>query len=288
VSDLSFDRQMAKSRALRTDRYAEMVSSYFEMMTAVYRSGWAESLHLPPFRQSESLAEALVAQECALADEGRFGPESELLDVGCGIGGPALTISAYSGAEVTGVNICPAQVVLAQARAAEAGLAERVRFVQGDMMRLLFEADSFDAAYTFDALCHAPDKEAAYREIARVVKPGGLFLGYDWFCANGISTTAYEEYIEPLCSAFAIPGLITLEQCRTNLEKAGFEVEDNGDAVSRGDLTRTWDILDGKARSLAGRSTAPEEIMQEAIVHLVKAARAGLFKIGYWRARKEA
>ena len=44
---------------------------------------------------------------------------------------------------------------------------------------------SFDAAYQIEATAHAPDKEGAFAEIWRVLRPGGMFGGYEWCVTSG-------------------------------------------------------------------------------------------------------
>ena len=73
-----------------------------------------------------------------------------VLDVGCGVGGPARNISRFSGANVTGITLNEYQVQRGNAKAAAEGLASSVRLVQGDFMALPFKPATFDAAYAIE------------------------------------------------------------------------------------------------------------------------------------------
>lgn len=267
-----------------------MIHDYYRMVTPLYREGWGDSFNFPPFTGAESLDEATAAQERGIADEGGFRPGWRVLDVGCGVGRPALTIAAHTGAAVTGVNISPEQLPIAQEMAARHGLAESVGFVAGDAMNMPFAADSFDAAYVLQSMCHAPDKRAVYREIARVVRGEGVFVGNDWLSCDGVTRAEYAEYIEPVCRAWALPHLISPAQLADHLEQAGFRVTAMGDVAERGDMTRNWEIFEAKGRSLATRprQTPAVRLMREAIDAVVRAARAGIFVVGYWHAVKAA
>jgi sterol 24-C-methyltransferase len=286
--DLACYRKTISDRTARTTKYVEMIHDYYRMVTPLYREGWGDSFNFPPFAEAESLDEATAAQERALADEGGFRPGWRVLDVGCGVGRPALTVAAHSGVTVTGVNISAEQLPIAREMAARRGLAELVRFVAGDAMSMPFESDSFDAAYVLQSMCHAPDKRTAYREIARVLKPSGVFLGNDWLCRDGITRAEYAEYIEPICRTWALPYLISLSQLAEHLEHAGFLVTVIGDVAERGDMTRNWEMFEGKSRSLATRTlqSPAVRIMRESIDSIVRAARAGFFLVGYWHAVK--
>lgn len=58
----------------------------------------------------------------------------KVLDVGCGVGGPAREIVKFTGCHVTGLNINEYQVQRATHYAAKEGLTDKLKFVQGDFM----------------------------------------------------------------------------------------------------------------------------------------------------------
>jgi len=99
-----------------------------------------------------------------------------VLDVGCGVGGPAREIAQFSDANIVGINFNEFQVGRARKYTAKAGLQDRVSFVQGDFMKLVekFGENSFDAVYAIEATVHAPSFEGIYEQIRRVLKPGGI------------------------------------------------------------------------------------------------------------------
>lgn len=65
-------------------------------------------------------------------------PGMKVLDVGCGVGGPAREIVKFTGAHVTGLNITEYQVERARVYADKEGLSHKLKFVQGDFMVSLF------------------------------------------------------------------------------------------------------------------------------------------------------
>jgi arsenite methyltransferase len=108
-----------------------------------------------------------------LADTMELRPGERLLDVASGTGSSPLLLADEFGVHVTGVDLGPAQIADARARAGTLGLAGRVRFEVGDAERLAFGARSFDAVMCECALCTFPGKAAALGEVARVLRPGG-------------------------------------------------------------------------------------------------------------------
>lgn len=95
-----------------------------------------------------------------------------VVDIGSGLGTSALAIARTTGCAVIGVDLSSANVERARTRAADAGLAGRVRFVEGDAEALPLPDASVDGAISECSLCLVPDKAAAAREIARVLRPG--------------------------------------------------------------------------------------------------------------------
>jgi SAM-dependent methyltransferase len=104
----------------------------------------------------------------------------QLVDIGCGRGGPGVWVAAETGANLTGVDISPRAVEEAKARADALGLAGRTRFVVGSFADLPLATDEADAIMSVDALLFAPDKQAAIAELGRVARPGGVLVFTSW------------------------------------------------------------------------------------------------------------
>ena len=136
----------------------------------LYASDWArlllgESFHPGGLALTERLGTLLG-----------LGAQSRVLDVAAGPGTSAVHLGRRFGCRVVGVDFSPRNVALAQEAADRAGLADRVQFTVGDAECLsAIEDNRFDAVVCECAYCTFPDKAAAAREIARVLRPGGHF-----------------------------------------------------------------------------------------------------------------
>ncbi|MGQ9774523.1 class I SAM-dependent methyltransferase [Chloroflexus sp.] len=102
-------------------------------------------------------------------------PGARILDAGCGPGVMAARFTAVVGPSGQGDALDQNPQALERAREYLAGSphAERVQLHQGDLLRLPFDDESFDPAWTSFVLHHIPDPVAAARELRRVVRPGG-------------------------------------------------------------------------------------------------------------------
>ena len=158
-----------------------------------------------------------------------------MLDVGCGVGGPAREIARFTGAHVTGITINEYQVQRAARYAAQDGLAGSCSFVQGDFMALPFDEESFDAVYAIEATVHAPTLEGVYSQIYRVLKPGGVFGVYEW-----VMTDAYDnDNIEHrklrlgIEQGDGIANMVKAEVALAAIKAAGFELLEAEDLADR-------------------------------------------------------
>ena len=115
----------------------------------------------------------------AMAPFMKLWPGMHLLDVGCGIGGPARYFAAEHQCRVTGVDLTEQYVRTAENLTRLTGLGDRVSFRRASALELPFEAGSFDGAYMIHVGMNVADKAGVFREVARVLKPGGLFTIYD-------------------------------------------------------------------------------------------------------------
>jgi SAM-dependent methyltransferase len=103
-----------------------------------------------------------------------------LVDVGSGRGGPGLWVAARTGADHLAVDIAEAGLEAVRETAGRLGLGGRSRTALGSFEDLPLEDATAGAVMSVDALLFTPDKAAAARELARVVRPGGRLVSTTW------------------------------------------------------------------------------------------------------------
>src|SRR3954468_22083379 len=91
-------------------------------------------------------------------------PGVRVLDVGSGIGGAAFHLAREYGAIVTGVDLSPEMVAIAQESARASAAAESVTFLLADVLTAPF-AGKFDVVWSRDALMHIPDKPRLFARL---------------------------------------------------------------------------------------------------------------------------
>lgn len=119
-----------------------------------------------------------VSSQVGQAIAGLAGSGALVLELGVGTGRIALPASA-AGCQIVGVDI--AREMLRVAQAASAALSNRCALIQGDVAKLPLRDNMFDAVLAVHVLHLVPDWRGALAEVARVLRPGGVFMqGRDW------------------------------------------------------------------------------------------------------------
>ncbi|WP_063909847.1 SAM-dependent methyltransferase [Herbidospora yilanensis] len=171
----------------------------------------------------------------------RVGPGGHVLDLGCGPGATALQVARATGARVTGVAISRAEVELASALAEAESMTDLVAFRHADALDLPFEAGTFDAVLAAETIPHFPDRTAALRECARVLRPGGRLVLTDNIRRGPLELDpAEEEAFLKATAAWRMAPMARLEDYPGLVERAGFEVDEVADLTEHTKQSFRW------------------------------------------------
>lgn len=242
----------------RKDRYHAVVDQYYNLATDFYEFGWGRSFHFAPRRRSESLSDSLLRHELYLAERLEIKSGMQVLDVGCGVGGPMANLARHTGASFVGINLNAYQIE--RAREHTRDIQAQCRFIHGDFMQVPERDDQFDAAINIEAIAHAPDKLGVFREIFRVLRPGGGFAGYEW-CLTDSFDPANADHLrikQDIMKGNGLPDIARTSDIGPALVAAGFELVEARDLASESDPETPWyRALQGRDLSLASVPRAP-------------------------------
>ena len=174
-----------------------------------------------------------------LAAEINIAPDDHLLDVGSGIGGPARYFAGRFGCRVTGIDLTEEFCAVARNLTNLMSLQQRVTIENGNALDMPFDDKTFDGAYSMNVSMNIADKDGFYREIHRVLKPGGWLVLSEIARGPGPDLTYPTPWAQTAASSF----LATPDDTRSRLEANGFNVADMRD--------NTQKVLDYGARSRA-------------------------------------
>ena len=231
----------------RKQHYQLMVNHYYDLVTDFYEFGWGESFHFAPRQRGESFKASMLRHQHFLGDRLSLKPGMQVLDVGCGVGGPMGNLARRYGAGFTGINNNAYQVERAKVHTRD--VRSLCRFIHGDYMQVPESGGSYDAAFAIESLPHAPDKTAVFREILRVLRPGACFAGYEWCVTDGFDPrdAEHQRIRKDIMMGNGLPDIASPEEIADAARSAGFEVLEARDLAPESDPETPW------YRALQGR-----------------------------------
>ncbi len=270
-------------------RTARSVGAYFDLITDEGRLFYGDSFHFGYFPNGQrTLADGLDAHTDLVARLARTESAKTVLDVGCGLGAPAVRIARRHGCRVTGVNISREQVRQGSELVAKRGLSDRVSLHRADARSLDFPDSSFDAIVCLEAagdICVAEaDKHRLVAELFRVLKPGGHVGFSDLALRNGVSRAEDRELRAVLYHSAA--ELVT--DWPAIFAARGFRIVESRDIIE--DTLPTWELVRSEyqrrdrevvrryGRKLANRTAAHLETIRDILASHATYPAFGAYK----------
>jgi len=227
-------------------------------------------------------------EEVGLIVQGLDIAGKRVLDIGSGLGGPAMClVSRHDAAHVTGVDLEPLNVTRAETYCSQAGLSDRLSFISVDGGDLPFDRGTFDIVFSKDAITEASNKTEIFAEAYRVLRPGGWLAMSDWFRGEAEFTNEMHDWLKIVGVTL---NLATLDATADILKEIGFvdvHIEDRNRWYQDYSL-REAKRMGGEDRprfdTLFGKAEAEEWIYETTLK--TKVVAQGQLRPGHLRTRK--
>ncbi len=249
---------------------ADDVVAYYNHCQTDYRLAWGvernKAIHYGYYEDgirgrhaARENTNRVLARELALK------ADAFVVDAGCGIGGTSIWLAERTTARFLGVNIQPMQLAIAEKLVAKRGLGQRVALSLADYCALPLGDGAADAVFSLEGVAHAPDKRRFVAEAARVLKPGGRLVIFDYFGRSEPLPARDQRDLDRFMSGWALPSLPHWSLFADAARQAGFRdvrFRDATDHVLRDSLhmrricalvlpfTFLWDRWGARARSV--------------------------------------
>ncbi|MEN6337414.1 MAG: class I SAM-dependent methyltransferase [Phycisphaerales bacterium] len=199
----------------------EDIRKHYDVLSGFYQMLWGAHIHHGYWEDGESPAEAQIKLVEHLAARLEIARGHRVLDIGSGLGGSACWLAKTFGCSVLGLTLSPVQVQGAQKRAQEEGVSQLVSIREHDANKLDLPAGSFDRIWIIECSEHIHDKQAFFRDCARLLSPGGR-LGLCVWLKGDARGSESEGLVREVCEAMLCPSLLTMDEQVAMLEQAGF------------------------------------------------------------------
>ncbi|MBD2485665.1 methyltransferase domain-containing protein [Planktothrix sp. FACHB-1365] len=212
----------------------QQIQQFYDSSSGLWEEIWGEHLHHGYYGPDGTLKKERRQAQIDLIEELlNWGLTSnpltlsQILDVGCGIGGSSLYLADKFQAEVTGITLSPVQAKRATERALEAQLQTKTKFLVADALEMPFEANRFDLVWSLESAEHFPNKIKFLQESYRVLKPGGTLLMATW-CHRplegnaGQLNDAERRHLAEIYRVYALPYVISLPEYEAIATQIGF------------------------------------------------------------------
>ncbi|HTN82317.1 MAG TPA: methyltransferase domain-containing protein [Sorangium sp.] len=167
-------------------------------------------------------------------------PGQRVLDVGCGNGRPALRLANSKQVEVVGITNSHHHLNQALERSRVA--SDRAKFQLADAMDLPFAPASFDAVLALESVSLMPEPLGAFRQMARVLRPGGRLVVASMVLSSPPSNHADERFLADFCALLKRPPFSTLDEYARFVAEVGLDLEELTDARDHV-MERSFDAL---------------------------------------------
>jgi len=191
-----------------------------------------------------------LAATAELAELAGITADMSVLDVGSGVGGPARFLAATYGCAVTGVDLSEPFVEAAIYLTGRTGQGRQVSFKAGSALALPLDDGGFDVVLLQHVAMNIADRPLLYREIRRMLKPGGKFATFD-VVLNGGDPHYPVPWAKTPAESFLLSATATCEA----IEAAGFRT-----------LVQQDDTADAKTWFAALRASGPPPLLNLGVV----------------------
>jgi len=185
-------------------------------------------------------------------------PDSRILELCSGIGGPLRFLAKTYGCKATGIDLSQFNHRTAEKRTKEAGLDHLVNFLHGNALEIRLPDESFTHIFGCEGWCYFHDKVRLYKTAYRALKPGGQIAFLEAACDSPVQLRTAELLGDVKYESIA--------DYTSMLETAGFEM------VRKYDTTELAykDVASGLYRLIAKRDRIIESAGEEVYFGLLE------------------
>ncbi|MBU7581981.1 MAG: methyltransferase domain-containing protein [Nostoc sp. TH1S01] len=197
----------------------QQIQQFYDASSGLWEEVWGEHMHHGFYGADGTQKKERRQAQIDLIEEILYWADvktvTNILDVGCGIGGSSLYLAEKFHTRTTGITLSPVQAARATERAQEMLLQLRSKFLVANAQAMPFADDTFDLVWSLESGEHMPDKTQFLQECYRVLKPGGTLIMATWChrATDDAPLTADEQkHLQDIYRVYCLPYVISLPE----------------------------------------------------------------------------
>lgn len=218
------------------------IAKFWDQLSLGWSKIWGIHIHHGYYENNEAISPREAQEKLIekLAEMLPISSNSQILDVGCGMGGSSVFLAKNYSARVTGITLSSKQISIANQHA-QAHNVKNVTFKIEDALTLKSFADNtFDIVWSLESCEQFFDKNLFIKNAYRVLKPGGHLLLATWCSDQDQYENQLAKDYKKLCLAFDLPYMPTMGHYRTLLTMQNFNIQTELDWSHN--VEKSWDI----------------------------------------------
>lgn len=209
---------------MKSEEIAQTAKNYYDSEDAdnFYFNIWGgEDIHVGWYQSdSEPILDASHRTVRKMAERlPKINENTRVLDIGAGYGGSARYLASNYGCPVDCLNISEKENDKNEKKNKEQGLDHLIDVRQGNFEDLPYEDNAYDIVWCQDSILHSGNKELVFKEVARVLKPGGHFIFTDPMQADDCP----EGVLGPVLKRIHLDSMGSVEKYRKIAKDLGME-----------------------------------------------------------------
>ncbi|MFP3958640.1 MAG: methyltransferase domain-containing protein [Spirochaetaceae bacterium] len=273
------------------DQVATVAQEYYNSSDAdtFYYTIWGgEDIHIGLYEgEDHSIFDAgRQTVKLMAAQLGNLSPEAKVIDIGAGYGGSARFLAREYGCSVVALNISEVENERDRRKNRGQGLDHLIDVVDGSFEDISYEADTFDAVWSQDAILHSGNRRRVLEEIGRVLKPGGELVFTDPMMADDCPTDVLQPILDRIhLDSLGSPGFYRKELERLGFTEVGFLDHTHQLPVHYGRVLRETERNEPKLREVVSGEYIDR--MKNGLRHWVEGGEKGRLVWGVFHFRKQ-
>ena len=230
----------------------KIVEAYYDKMTESYLNTYGKTIQAYRPSNADELLQH-VLEQTGIEDGMR------VLDVGCGVAGPAVYFASAKAASIDGITISQVQIDEGIKEVSKANLRGSVSLTKGDFhdLKKHYEAGEYDVILYLESLGHSHDSHSVINSTFNLLKPGGCIYIKDFYPLEITDETKrkhHQAVIDRINDAYSY-NVLDLHDTITGLRQSGFEIDfvkrfefsDDIEARSAFESVNGIDLYDGES-----------------------------------------